>query len=178
VHDTEDVRAMIKLNLSRLTHARVGQQESVELDVEKTTVGDLELAHLRGTLEFTRVAEGILVQGELDVEAKTECTRCLTPFFEPIKIEFEDIISLPGADLTAERPVRVHEDGWIDLAPLVREYAWLGLPVSPVCSPDCRGICPECGGNRNLGECDCEDVLTIDPRWEALRELVRKPGES
>jgi uncharacterized protein len=167
---------MIKLNLSTLAHARVGQQESVELDIDHTIVGDLELASLRGTLEFTRVAEGILVQGRLDVKAKTECTRCLTPFFEPIQIELEDVISLPGADLTPERPVRVHDDGWTDLAPLIREYAWLGLPIGPVCSSDCRGICPKCGGNRNLGECDCEEDLAIDPRWDALRELADETG--
>lgn len=165
---------MIKLNLSSLTHARVGKQESVEIDIDHVIVGDLELIDLRGDLHFTRVAEGVLVYGELDARAKVECTRCLTPFYEPIVIELEDIISLPGADLTSERPVRVNEDGWVDLAPLVREYAWLGLPASPVCKPDCKGICPQCGGNRNLGECECEDVERTDPRWEALRELVEK----
>lgn len=165
---------MIRLNLSSLTHARVGKQETVEIDIEHVVVDELELADLQGDLQFTRVAEGILVQGELDAKARAECTRCLTPFFEPITIELEDIISLPGAELTLERPVRVHEDGWVDLAPLVREYAWLGLPASPVCRSDCQGICPQCGGNRNLGECECEDVERIDPRWEALRELVEK----
>jgi uncharacterized protein len=130
------------------------------------------LIDLQGTVHFTRVAEGILAEGELDAKAKAECTRCLTPFFEPITIELEDIISLPGAELTLERPVRVNDDGWVDLAPLVREYAWLGLPVSPVCRPDCLGICPVCGGNRNLGECDCEETESVDPRWEALRQLV------
>ena len=163
---------MIKVNLSSLAHARVGRHESVDLEIDQVIVGDLELSDLRGTLQFTRVAEGILVEGELDAKAKTECTRCLIPFFEPISIELEDIISLPGAALTLERPVRVHDDGWVDLSPLVREYAWLGMPGSPVCKPDCQGICPECGGNRNLGECECEDVERIDPRWQALRELV------
>jgi uncharacterized protein len=165
---------MIKLNLSSLTHARVGKQESVEIELDHVIAGDLELIDLQGNLQFTRVAEGILAQGELEAKAKTECTRCLTPFFEPITIELEDIISLPGASLTLERPVRVHEDGWVDLAPLVREYAWLGLPASPVCKPTCLGICPQCGGNRNLGECDCEEAERIDPRWEALRELTEK----
>jgi uncharacterized protein len=163
---------MIRLKLSALTHAAVGHQESIELDVDQVTIDDLELAFIKGELELTRVQEGILVQGELHSEAKTECTRCLTPFFVPITFELEDIISLPTADLTPERPVRVHEDGWADLTPLVREYAWLALPASPVCSSTCLGICPKCGGNKNLGECDCEEVEEIDPRWEALRELV------
>ncbi|MGC9469231.1 MAG: YceD family protein [Anaerolineae bacterium] len=163
---------MIRLNLSTLAHARVGKQESIDLDIDRVTVGELELSDLQGNLRFTRVAEGILVQGELEADVKTECTRCLTPFKEPITQELEDTIGLPGAELTPERPVRVDEDGWANLVPLIREYAWLGLPVSPVCSPGCKGICPECGGNRNLGECVCEDVEHIDPRWDALRALV------
>lgn len=168
---------MIRLNLSTLTHARVGTQESVDLDIDQVTVGELELIHLKGQLDFIRVADGILVQGELAAEAKTECTRCLTPIYVPIAIELEDTIGLPGAELTPERPVHVDEDGWVNLAPLVREYAWLGLPVNPLCSPDCKGICPRCGGNRNLGECVCEDVIDTDPRWDALRELMDRPEE-
>jgi uncharacterized protein len=144
----------------------------MDLNVDHVVVGDVELIHLRGELDFTRVVDGVLVQGEIQAEAKTECTRCLTPYFEPITIELEDTIGLPGATLTPERPVRVDEEGKVNLAPLLREYAWLGLPVSPVCSSDCQGICPECGGNRNLGECTCEDPVNIDPRWEALRKLT------
>ncbi len=168
---------MIRLDLSTLTHARVGKQESVDLNVDHVVVGDMELIHLRGELEFVRVADGVLVQGEVHAEARTECTRCLTPYFEPITIELEDTIGLPGSELTPERPVRVDEAGWIDFAPLLREYAWLGLPVSPLCSPECGGICPECGGNRNLGECTCEEVENIDPRWEALRKLKDESDE-
>ncbi|MGC9520520.1 MAG: YceD family protein [Anaerolineae bacterium] len=167
---------MIRVNLSTLAHARVGKQESIDLDIDSVTVGDLDLSDLRGELHFTRVADGILVQGELDAKARAECSRCLAPISEPIEIELEDTIGLPDAELTPERPVRVDEDGWANLAPLIRQYAWLGLPPNPLCSPDCKGICPKCGGNRNLGECDCEDVVEIDPRWEALRALVDKPG--
>ena len=163
---------MIKLILSTIAHAKVGAQESVDLDIDQALVGDLELIQLQGNLQLTRVAEGVSIHGELDTQVKTECTRCLTPFFQPVTIELEDIISLPGAELTEERPVRVNKDGWADLTPLVREYAWLGLPVNPICSPDCKGICPECGGNRNTGECTCVETVTIDPRWEALRDLM------
>jgi len=167
---------MMKLTLSALAHARVGKQQAVDLDIDSVHVGDVELQRLRGSLQFTRVAEGILVLGDLEAEAKTECTRCLVPFLQPIRIELEDIIGLPGASLTPERPVRVNEDGWVDLAPLIREYVWLSLPVNPLCSTTCQGLCPECGGNRNTGECTCEANLAVDPRWEALRQLLDNPG--
>ncbi|TFH42771.1 MAG: DUF177 domain-containing protein [Lysobacterales bacterium] len=163
---------MIKLNLSAIAHSSVGTQDSVDLAINHVILGDLELKQLQGTLHFTRVAEGVMATGELETRAKTECMRCLIPIFEPVTIELEDIISLPGAALTQERPVRVNEDGWADLAPLVQEYVWLNMPVSPICAPDCKGICPECGGNRNLGECTCGEAAHTDPRWEALRNLM------
>jgi uncharacterized protein len=168
---------MIKLNLSSLIHAVAGHQAIIEVKIDRVCLEDIELQHLHGELTFTRVVEGLAVEGELDAKAKVACTRCLTSFYEPIKVEFDDIISLPGADLTLERPVRIREDGWVDLAPLVREHAWLGLPVNSICSPTCLGLCPDCGGNRNLGECTCEEEERIDPRLEALRALVEDdPG--
>lgn len=168
---------MIKVNLSTLIHAKAGRRETVFLDLSHLAVDDLDLGYLKGKLHFTRVAYGILVEGVLNADVKTECTRCLTPFYAPVVIELEDTISLPGTDLTPERPVRVTEDGWIDLSPLVREYAWLGIPVNAVCSPDCQGICPTCGGNLNLGECTCDDQPPIDPRWSALQALVGQHPE-
>ncbi len=169
---------MIKVNLSEFIHAKPGSRETIAFDIGNTIIDDLDLGFLKGKLHFTRVAYGILVEGQLDASVKTECTRCLTPFYAPVVIELEDTISLPGADLTPERPVRVAEDGWTDLAPLIGEYAWLGLPVKPICSPDCKGICPNCGGNINLGECTCGDTTPVDPRWEVLRTLVEKTDRS
>lgn len=163
---------MIKINLSDLVHTKEGHVQTIALDLNEYTIGQLELKCLRGELRFTRVSHGIFVEGVLAAEVKTECTRCLTPFFEPITIELEDIVSLPGADLTPERPVRVAEGGRADLTPLIREYVFLALPTQPICTSDCKGICAKCGGNANLGECTCEDSTPTDPRWDALKTLL------
>ena len=166
---------MIKVNLSSVTHAKSGYQYLTDLNLGHLVIQNLDLAYIKGQLCFTRVNDGILIQGSLATEVKTECTRCLTSYNAPITIELEDMISLAGAELTQERPVRVTENGWADLTPLVREYTWLGLPAIALCSPDCQGICLECGGNLNLGECTCKEVEKIDPRWEALRALMDRP---
>ncbi len=163
---------MVKLNLISLIHAEVGQQETITLDLSTLKIDDLHLAYLRGDLQLTRVADGVLAAGNLETSVKTECTRCLETFFESVVLELEDVIDLPGADVTVERPVRMSKDGWVDFSPLIREYAWLGLLINPICSPDCRGLCPQCGGNLNRGECACEAVSPLDPRWETLRFLL------
>lgn len=166
---------MIKVNLSSVTHAKSGYQYFVDLDLGHLQLDELDLAYLKGQLSFIRVADGILMQGSLNTEVNTECSRCLTSYYAPITINLDDVISLVGAELTQERPVRVTENGWADLTPLVREYSWLELPANSLCSSDCQGICLECGGNHNLGECTCGEGDKIDPRWEVLRALMDHP---
>lgn len=168
---------MIKVNLSPLIHTEVGHRQTATLQYGNLAVADLHLGHLNGTLHFTRIAGGILCEGVLETQVAVECTRCLKQFYESIHIEIEDVLSLPTADLTPERPVRVAEGGWVDLAPLVREYVWLSMPVKPLCSPDCRGICPNCGGDIAAGECTCDNPTSVDPRWEVLRTLLAEGDE-
>ncbi|MBN2006502.1 MAG: DUF177 domain-containing protein, partial [Anaerolineae bacterium] len=172
-----EVPAMIKVNLSSLIHTEVGHRQTATIHYGNLAISDLHLGHLKGTLHFTRIASGVLCEGALETQVTVECTRCLKQFFEPIHIELEDVLSLPAAELTPERPVRVSESGWVDLTPLVREYVWLNIPVKPLCSPDCRGICPDCGGDIAAGECTCDRSTTVDPRWEALRTLLAGENE-
>jgi len=60
--------------------------------------------------------------------------------------------------------------GKIDMADIVREQILLAIPEQLLCSEDCRGLCPKCGENRNLIDCNCADD-DIDPRWAALKNL-------
>ncbi len=167
---------MLKVNLESLTHAKVGKRHAVIFDLGDMEIGELHLAYLKGELEFTRVPDGILMEGILKTEVETECIRCLEPFFEPVSIQFEDTIGLPGSETTPERPIRVLEEGWVDLTPLLREYIWLGLPLKPICDLRCQGLCAQCGGHIARGECVCSDEPDIDPRWEVLRTLLEEEG--
>jgi DUF177 domain-containing protein len=60
----------------------------------------------------------------------------------------------------------------LDVAGLLRSETDLALPMKPLCRPECRGLCPVCGGNRNLTECRCETRVT-DPRLAPLEALRR-----
>ena len=57
----------------------------------------------------------------------------------------------------------------LDLEPLARDAVLLDLPLAPLCSEECLGLCPQCGTNWNDGPCDCPGV--VDPRWSALDAL-------
>ncbi len=62
----------------------------------------------------------------------------------------------------------------LDLEPMARDAVLLELPLAPLCAPDCRGLCPQCGANRNLGDCECAPAR--DPRWSAL-DALRGAGD-
>ena len=116
--------------------------------------------------------------GMITATVDTDCTRCLEPVKRSFEIPFRDIFV--DASLETDRPeVEVGEDdldeslvfgGRIDLAEVVREQILLAMPDRLLCTEDCRGLCPICGGNRNLIDCSCERD-EVDPRWAALQNL-------
>ena len=88
----------------------------------------------------------------------------------PIPISLGDLFYYPP-QTAAEGEYAIGDDGFIDLAPLVREMAVLETPIQPICRYDCQGLCIECGHNLNEGDCGCEPD-PIDPRLSALQQLL------
>jgi uncharacterized protein len=120
----------------------------------------------------------VFVNGHLDTQAQVECDRCLQPVEVPVHADFaleyitgSDYESSEAAELTeAEMSVSVFDGEAIDVDEVVKEQILLAVPTRMLCREDCKGICPECGIDRNTGQCNCvtED---IDPRWAALKNF-------
>jgi uncharacterized protein len=164
---------MIRFDVSALTKARLGTSLTLNVDAGPQSLTDLELDFLRGTVRVVRVQGGLLVQGTVESQLCLECVRCLESFVLPIALELEEVFRLPGASSgpTLDVSYVVGDDGWLDLAPLLRELAWVATPMKPLCRSDCKGLCPQCGVDLNLESCTCERVR-IDPRLAALRDLL------
>ena len=114
-------------------------------------------------LTLESVVEGIYVTGSVGGSASFRCARCLKEFDRDFAIDMHEMVvreAGPEDDYTLE------PDLTLDPEPIVRDAVVLEFPFSPLCRPDCLGLCPRCGGDRNLGECACDDP--IDPRWDAL----------
>ena len=89
---------------------------------------------------------------------------------------------LPSIDIATGAKMR-HDDGGdadadahsidaqhvLDLSDTLRQYRLASLPLAPLCREDCKGLCPECGADRNQSACSCEQYQ--DLRWAKLREL-------
>jgi uncharacterized protein len=116
--------------------------------------------------------------GTVRTELELDCSRCLEPFRLPLDAAFE-MRYLPSSEASTE-PERemadedletsYYRDDQIDLNDLLREQFYLALPMKPLCSEECRGLCPQCGTNLNEGSCDCAPRWE-DPRLAALRTL-------
>jgi uncharacterized protein len=163
---------MIRFDVSVLTKARLGASLTLNVDTGPQSLTDLDVDFLRGTIRVVRVRGGLLVQGIVESQLCLECVRCLEFFALPITLELEEIFRLPGAGAsTPDVPYAVGDDGWLDLAPLLREGAWVAIPMKPLCHADCKGLCPQCGANLNLESCTCESA-GIDPRLALLKDLL------
>jgi len=163
--------AMIRFNVSALIKARPGTTLTLDVDTGPQNLTDLQVGFLRGEIEAIRVQGGLLVRGVVESQLGLECVRCLEPFVLPIALELEEIFRLPGASLRPDISYAVSDDGWLDLTPLLREQAWVTVPIKPLCRSDCKGLCPQCGTNLNLESCTCEDVM-VDSRLASLKNLL------
>jgi uncharacterized protein len=163
------------LNVGFLLHQTVGYNRTFEFDLPSVQVSDdLDVSDLQGELRLTRTAQGLYATGSMTGTTRAECGRCLTPFDQRLAIAFDDLFVYPPSKANEEM-MAIPETGLLDLTPLTREYMLLDFPIRPLCRPDCRGLCPECGANRNETECD-HDSPTTDPRLAGLRALLDDPA--
>lgn len=114
--------------------------------------------------------------GELFVPLVLECSRCLEPFHHPMSLNLSWMVRRvaalsPEEELSDEEFEILPEAQELDFTARIRESIIFNLPVKPLCRPDCRGICPLCGRNLNLGDCACRRE-GADPRWDGLRRLL------
>lgn len=162
---------MVRFDVSALTKARLGASLTLNVNTGPQNLTDLEVDFFRGILRAIRVQGGILTQGAIESQLGLECVRCLEPFNLVITLEIEETFRLPGTSPRADAPYAVSEAGWLDLAPLLREQCWLSIPMKPLCRPDCKGLCPQCGANLNFELCTCRES-SVDPRLALLKELL------
>ncbi len=162
-----DVRDLLE---HRGTSKRIRVDEAVAgLHMELADVPEDHRLH--GELMLESVVDGVFVSGTLEGTMELRCARCLKDFTRPFAVEMRELFPVaPGPD----DDYGLGADLTLDPEQMVRDSVLLSMPFSPLCRPDCRGLCPRCGGDRNLGQCTCTEELT-DPRWAGLQGLFEGP---
>ena len=142
--------------------------DRVRIDAPVNVHGEVRLA-----------GAGVTVTGNIETRAHVDCDRCLKQLEVPVKTDFDleyitagEYETRSAAELTEEvMSVSVFDGQTIDVDEIVKEQILLAVPTRMLCRPDCKGICPVCGSDRNTGDCECE-TKDVDPRWAALKNLT------
>ncbi len=120
---------------------------------------------------------GYLIRGKISGDVMVPCNRCAEPMPVHLEEKFEDFEDTPAEETEPDGESRIIEEKgalYLDVAAIVWEQFVLALPPNPLCRPDCKGLCPECGANLNEGMCACSRDEG-DPRMAVLRGLkIRK----
>ena len=124
-------------------------------------------------LRFEAVSEGVLVTGSAAAPLAGECARCLDPLTTTMEVSFQELYRYlpdPGEDKD-DVEERFLDGDLLDLEPAFRDAVVLALPLSPLCSADCRGLCADCGAKlADVGQ-DHGHGNKVDPRWGLLAQL-------
>lgn len=122
-----------------------------------------------GKAQFAGSGE-VLVDARIVGELRQECRRCLTDVRTPVDLSRLMVFGEAGEEGGGEiRPMAL-EATELELGEAVREELILAADPFVLCDPDCAGLCPRCGIDRNRETCDCV-LEEADPRWDALRAL-------
>jgi uncharacterized protein len=168
-----DSRNLLRLNVGFIIHETVGFSREFEINADQIHLNpDLDLENLDGRVQITRMAHGLLLQAQMVAITNIDCVRCLDPFSRKLEIDFSDLYTFVQ-NMEESSDLIVPEDGVLDLAPSIREEFLLAVPINPICSIDCKGLCPVCGENQNFEYCEHEPEV-IDPRMQVLKSLLEE----
>lgn len=154
-------------DLMRTTGAErsVEVQEGVDYHIEMARVA--AEPPLYAEVSLRSISGGIMVDGTIDYEVELTCHRCLTTWTEPESRRVRQLVEPPGS---ADAEYQLAGD-ILDLEPIIRDEATLGLPLASLCRPDCAGLCPTCGADLNTDACPGH-VEDIASPFAGLRDLL------
>ena len=169
----------MKIRLDQIGAEPLSWQEMVAVpaaSLERTQL--LSMSDISWVGQVWAESPGFRCEAQYSYEQTVACDRCLAPIGQSIEGEVRLLILTNAPQPTTDEVELTAED--LEILPLAGEefdpqevlieQLQLNVPMRAICGEDCRGLCPDCGINRNLESCNCDEAR-IDPRWEALRGL-------
>lgn len=173
---------MLAFNVAQLLKEGTGASRQRELSGELRNIDDNnpQPVQVQGHVTLVVTPEGVLAMGEATMSLMRTCSRCLELGEATVTVEIEEEF-YPSIDIRTGRPMSMEHDDEpelliderhiLDLTEVLRQYAIAETLEPSYCSPDCKGLCPICGANRNLESCTCE-THQVDPRLAVLAQLL------
>ena len=154
-----DAAAEYRINIrSLLERPNERKPISVQIDAETAALYGLHCAQLPQMDGLLENRAGVLMLTyTLRCVLLCECDRCLAETKQEISTEFTHVIVTETASEQNDAEYLLAPDAMLDLAETAMTDLRLSLPTKTLCKPDCLGLCPLCGKNRNEGACDCAE---------------------
>jgi len=180
----------MRLNVAQLLKSPVGATRDYDLEETFSEIEDQHLTRpVKVHVHLTRINDGILAQGDLRTVIETLCSRCTEPAEQTIAYHFEEQFR-PTIDIVSGHPLKEEDEDPtapvyfidanhnLDMDELLREGIVIETPMHPLCSAGCKGLCPTCGANLNLGKCGCEPDAPSGPLAAILKDLAPLVNEN
>lgn len=174
----------MRLDLSEI--ARTPGMHAVH-QVDETCPDDLGVrphGSVTGTIDIANTGSLLVVEGILHAQIGFECSRCLEAFTisleAPVQEQFrlmkvgDAVQALPLDEADAVSPFV--ESNLLDLCEMIRQSLLVVIPIQPLCQTDCKGLCPSCGQNLNVKECNCRPSIAESP-FSILADLMNEQDE-
>jgi len=161
-----------RFNVGFIIHEEIGYNHDFPFASDKVSLGeDFELRNFEGIANVGKTPQGLILQADFSAETTLNCVRCLTDFDHELDWSFTELYAFDKRSET-ESGLILPEDAHLDIAELLREYALLEIPINPLCKPDCKGLCPECGQNLNEKDCGHRPEQSDSP-FAKLKDLLK-----
>ena len=152
-------------NAAQLLKEPIGSSRSHQID---ELFGKDGINSIKGEVTLTRTNRGIIAMGKMVADVSMPCSRCLNLADYQVSFDLADEF-LPKPDTHGSPSLTEDNDSFtidhnniLDMSEAIRQYVLLAIPIKPLCSPDCAGICPSCGRNINEDPCECSSQVYIN----------------
>ncbi len=176
----------MKLDITSLLSGKVKSlQFSFELELNGENapmppVGVTVTSPVRVTGVITDSGTCLSLRLDAEADYSAMCDRCAESLSGVVSTHTERMVVEEGSlSDNSDEEYFIACDGMLDLDDDIAEELMLAFPSRMICSEDCRGVCPVCGQNLNLGDCGCaaREAERVDPRWASLAKLLSEQKE-
>ena len=177
---------LMRLDLSEIA-SHLGKR--IRYEINEPPAKDLDgsikcIAPVKGEVVFSNSGRHVVIRGSFNTIVELDCARCLQPYKIDMDIPVEEEFLIAGhvpdlpvdneeEELLEEEKDPLFVDNLFDLTELIRQNIFVAVPIKPLCSEECKGLCPHCGKNLNEVPCECPPD-TEESAFAALAELIEK----
>lgn len=153
----------------------------IELDEAITVESVKTVSPLHASLKLRTLGSEVLVNGMLEGDVELLCSRCLNAYNMGVRSQI-NVVYEPSERINKEErhklksdelDIGFYKEDTLDTDEVLTEQLLLNIPMKPLCSPECKGICPKCGADLNVSGCKCS-TSEIDSRLKVLEQLLKR----